>query len=58
MATGSQPFRFFYCTACGHKLRFGADRCGSCRRPTPLSNRYATYGVALALIIALLIAVF
>jgi len=32
-------FRFFTCT-CGHKLRYGAGRCGKCYYRTPMLNRH------------------
>lgn len=35
----SKAWRFFSCTLCNHKVRFGSERCGNCGTPTPLLNR-------------------
>lgn len=40
-------YRPYSCSACGHKLRFGASNCGRCYEPTGLLNRrwiWATLG--------------
>lgn len=34
----SKAWRFFSCTHCNHKVRFGSERC-VCWTPTPLLNR-------------------
>ena len=34
-----QPLRLISCKTCGHKLRFGASRCGQCWQPSPLINQ-------------------
>ncbi len=44
--------RYFKCRYCNHKLRFGAQQCGSCYQPTQMINRVPTWTVlGLALVV-------
>jgi len=43
-------FRFFTCRFCGHKLRYGASRCGACHQPTQVLNRRWPLAVAIPLV--------
>lgn len=49
--------RIFYCKRCGHHMRYGAPRCGSCMFATPFYNRawllIITGLIVLALIVLL-----
>lgn len=38
MSREQEARRYFTC-GCGHKLRFGAKRCGKCKDTTPFFNR-------------------
>lgn len=42
-SNGRTPLRLFTCATCGHKLRFGASRCGQCWQPSPLYNQTRFY---------------
>jgi hypothetical protein len=44
--------RLFTCATCGHKIRFGAARCGQCWQAAPLYNQTRFY-VGLAAVVAL-----
>ncbi len=48
---GKQPMRLFTCAACGHKMRFGAARCGQCWQAAPMYNQTRFY-VTLAAVVA------
>jgi hypothetical protein len=38
--------RLFYCDICGHKLRFGSERCPVCGKAAPLANQKWLYTVS------------
>jgi hypothetical protein len=42
--------RVFTCRECGHRMRYGARRCGNCYAPTPGSNRVRTLILGLGLL--------
>ncbi len=50
----SDALRIFECWHCGHKLRFGARRCGECYSPTPIWNRSATMRLLTAMVVIFL----
>lgn len=41
--------RIFYC-GCGHKIRFGAARCGYCGDGAPILNRKSIYIIGLLML--------
>lgn len=43
--------RILQCKMCGHNMRLGAQRCGSCWHRTPLMNRTSTYLIIVAIVI-------
>lgn len=48
--------RVFYCSVCGHKLRFGSSRCPVCGRVTPLANHYWPYALGIGVIVLFFLA--
>ena len=47
--------RLFTCRACGHRMRYGADRCGNCQRSTGMLNRVEPLIVAALAVVFLVI---
>lgn len=48
--------RLFTCE-CGHKLRFGAEKCGKCYHRTPFANRVPVWLAGSALLVLILLGV-
>lgn len=50
-------YRFFRCSSCSHRMRFGAAFCGKCHAPAGMRNRRLPYvlGIMLVPMIALVL---
>lgn len=47
--------RLFFCSVCGHKLRFGASRCPVCGRVTPFGNHIWPYTAGVVILAVLFV---
>lgn len=56
MSDDQKAIRIFRCKRCGHKMRYGASRCGSCGGPTPHINRdWLPFGIGVAVFMLILL---
>lgn len=50
-----ENLRVLRCRTCGHRMRFGAGRCGFCGMPSQFANRYAFWVIPFGIIVVFIV---